>query len=84
MTWFDGDSDAWPRLLRFLALHALFGTVAGAFFAIFLIVMNVEGLADLLMQGDRAVIGAAMLIGAFGLTFGAAAMGTAVMLLPRR
>lgn len=83
MQWFDGDSASCPRIVRFLGMHAVLGAVCGLVLAFCLIATNFAGLADLLSESDTVVLGTAMLAASFALTFGAAAMGTAVMLLPR-
>jgi len=83
MTWFDHDSARFPRLLRFLGLHAAIGGGVGAALAVALIASNVGGLLDLLWASDAVVIGSAMLVVGFVLTFSSAAMGTAIMMLPR-
>lgn len=80
---FDGHSERFPKLLRFLALHALFGGVAGVLTAALLIASNVAALYELLVASQSLVIGTVMLCGSFAVTFASAAMGTAVMLLPR-
>lgn len=81
--WVDGDSASCPRLLRFLALHAVIGAVCGAVAAALLIGLNAAGLRDLLAAGNAMGIGSAMLTIGFALTFASASMGTAIMLLPR-
>ena len=83
MQWFDGDSAACPRIVRFLGVHAVLGAACGLILSFSLIAMNFAGLGDLLSESDTVVLGTLMLAGSFAVTFGAAAMGTAVMLLPR-
>ena len=82
MTWIDGHSARFPRLLRFLAFHAALGAVAGLVLAMVMIGANVAGLRDLMVASEALVLGSAMLAISFALTFASASMGTAIMLLP--
>lgn len=83
MRFVDGHSDRFPRLVRFLALHAMFGACLGTIAAGALILANVGGLYDLMAASSALALGSAMLMVSFALTFASAAMGTAVMMLPR-
>jgi hypothetical protein len=72
-----------PKLVRFLAGHALLGGVVGGFVAGALLWLDVGGLGTL-FSGERSLIALIVLyFGSFVLTFASAAMGTAVMLLPK-
>lgn len=78
-----GESEGLPYLVRFLALHAGFGALIGIGVAGLLLWLDVAGLGTLFV-GERAQVAITLLFfGSFALTFAAAAMGTAVMLLPK-
>lgn len=72
-----------PKLVRFLAGHALLGAGVGLLVAVALLWLDVGGLGTL-FAGERSMIALIILyFGSFILTFASAAMGTAVMLLPK-
>jgi hypothetical protein len=72
-----------PKLLRFLAAHALIGAAAGTVAGVALIATNTAGLYDLMAASNTMAIASFMLVSSFALTFAGASVGTAVMLLPR-
>jgi len=72
-----------PKLVRFLAGHALFGGLVGCVIASAFLWLDVGGLGTL-FAGERSRVALIVLyFGSFILTFASAAMGTAVMLLPK-
>lgn len=72
-----------PTLLRFLAVNCAIGVAAGWTFLAMLIWQDVAGLRRLIASSSAPEIPAIMLIVMFAITFGAAAMGTAVLMLPK-
>ncbi len=70
-----------PHLLRFLAINCAIGIGAGWFLLLLLILSNAAGLKDLILGSDAPALPVAMLAAGFAITFGSAAMGTAVMAL---
>lgn len=72
-----------PKLVRFLVGHALLGGVVGLGIALAFLWLDVDGLGTL-FAGERSWAALVVLyFGSFVLTFASAAMGTAVMLLPK-
>lgn len=71
------------KLLRLLALNALFGFSLGAICALFVVHANIGGIGDVLADSESRAIAYLLLIAGFGLTFASAAMGGAIMLLGR-
>jgi hypothetical protein len=71
------------RLVRFLAVHATIGVLAGSAAATALLLADVGGLGSLVHDTASPGPALALLYGGFALTFGSLAMGSAVMLLPR-
>ncbi|MXU66103.1 hypothetical protein [Oceanomicrobium pacificus] len=69
-----------PKLLRFMALHALWGMVLGCGVLFALIWTDTFGLGRLLSQ-DGSGLATFVLFFQMALTFGAIQMGVAVMLL---
>lgn len=79
------QSEEWPRmpqLLRFLCLHMGIGLAAGVVVASLMILVNVAGLKDLLIEERNPFIAIFLLYAFNALTFGSVAMGIAVMTLP--
>lgn len=72
-----------PPLLRFLAVNCAIGVAAGWAFLGTLIWLDIAGLRQLIVNSSAPAIPLLMLIVMFAITFGAAAMGTAVLLLPK-
>lgn len=69
------------RLVRFLVRNALVGIATGWSLLAALLWGEAFGLRRLVFGGDHAAIALAMLAAGFAITFGSAAMGTAVFLL---
>ena len=72
-----------PRLLRYLALHALIGAAIGVSAAGGLLYLDVAGLGTLFAASDMKIEAGILLFAFFALTFGSLSMGSAIMLLPR-
>ncbi len=72
-----------PALLRLLALNGAVGVAAGWLFLAMLLLTDVNGIGGLIWQSSAPALPLGMLAGGFALTFGSAAMGSAVMLLGR-
>jgi hypothetical protein len=72
-----------PRLLRYLALHAIFGAGIGICAAASLLYLDVAGLGTLFAASDMKIEAGVLLFAFFALTFASLSMGSAIMLLPR-
>lgn len=70
-----------PHLLRFLAINASFGIVIGGVAATALLWWDIGGLGTLFANSRHPFIAGLLLYGGFAVTFGSAAMGTAVLFL---
>lgn len=70
-------------LLRFLAIHLIFGIAAGWTLLAALIAFNVARLRHLLFVPEINWLALFLLMFFFAITFGSASMGTAIMLLER-
>lgn len=71
-----------PPLFRFLALNCVAGIAASWLFLAGLLWLDTGGLRTLLTGSPDGAIAIALLAGGFAVTFGSAAMGTAVWLMP--
>ena len=71
-----------PMLLFFLAVHCGMGVAMGVAVAALIVLFNVAGLKDLLVNSSEPVIPTFMLFALFALTFGSLKMGIAIMMLP--
>ncbi|MEM8657291.1 MAG: hypothetical protein AAF813_06615 [Pseudomonadota bacterium] len=69
-----------PKLVRFMAFHAIQGFVIGSALLLGFIWLDILGLGTLL-QKDHSGLATAVLFIQNGLTFGAVSMGIAVMRL---
>ncbi len=69
-------------LLRFMAVNCALGIAAGWIFLTALFVTDAWGLATRIANAADPIVPLVMLFAIFAITFGAAAMGTAVMLMP--
>jgi hypothetical protein len=70
-------------LVSFLACNCLAGMIAGWIMLGGLLWLDVAGLGGLVMASDLFPLPLLMLLAAFALTFGAVAMGSAIMGLGR-
>ncbi|GBD42880.1 hypothetical protein HRbin40_00340 [bacterium HR40] len=71
------------KLVRFLLRHALLGIAFGWTLLALLLYADLFGLAGLVRTSDHGWLAVALLAFGFAVTFGSAAMGTAVFLLER-
>lgn len=71
-----------PKLLRFLGIHCAIGVTAGWILLLLMVLTNTGGLRDLLTGSSNPLVPLLLLGAGFGITFGSASMGAAVMLLP--
>ena len=71
-----------PLLIRFLLLHAAIGIGAGWLMLAGLLATNAGGLANLVCGSAAPSLPLAMLMFGTAVTFGSAAMGAGVMMLP--
>ena len=69
--------------MSFLAVHCLAGVIAGWTMVGGLLWLDVAGLGVLVMSSDLFPLPLLMLLAAFAITFGAVAMGSAIMGLGR-
>lgn len=69
------------RLLRYLLIHCAGGIAAGWLMLAGLIWVDAAGLGTLIAHADGAFVPLFILAASFAVTFGSAAMGTAIMLL---
>ncbi len=74
--------DKVPKLLKFLGLHAMLGVIIGIALGAALLYADVAGLGTLLLHSDMPVLASALYFSGFAVTFGNAAMGSAIMLMP--
>lgn len=70
-----------PRLVRFLVRNALLGIAAGWSLLVLLLYTDTFGLGRLVTGSEHGWLAVVMLAAGFAITFGSAAMGTAVFLL---
>jgi hypothetical protein len=78
----NGRAPRLPPLLRFLALHFLLGSAIGVAFVSLLVMTNVAGLHDLLIEAEDPMLPLLLLYAFNVFTFSSATMGIAVMMLP--
>jgi len=73
-------------LLRLLIVNGAFGALVGCSAAAGLLLTDAGGLATLIGEAGTGtqVAASALLFGGFALTFASLAMGSAIMLLPKR
>jgi hypothetical protein len=71
-----------PRLIRFMLLHAAIGIAAGWLVVGGLLATNTGGLADLVFRSSVPALPLVMLMIGTAITFGSAAMGAGIMMLP--
>jgi hypothetical protein len=71
-----------PPHLHFLGMHLVLGGAIDVGFVSLLVLLNVAGLKDLLVEADDPLLPMLLLYGFNVLTFSSVAMGIAVMTLP--
>lgn len=69
-----------PKLVYFLARHILLGAIVGWAFAGALVYFDVGGLGTLIFNSSQKWVAIALLAWFFPITFGSAAVATAVLL----
>lgn len=69
------------RLVRFLVRNALLGIAAGWSLLVLLLYTDSLGLGRLVRDSEHGWLAVLMLAAGFAITFGSAAMGTAIFLL---
>lgn len=76
-----GDPNP-PSLLVFLGMHCAMGVAAGTVCAAIVVLIDLGGIKQLLVNSSEPFIPMFVLFTMFALTFGAVKMGTAIMSLP--
>jgi hypothetical protein len=71
-----------PKLLRYLGLHMMAGIAIGVIVASAMILGNLAGLKDLLVEAQEPFVAMFLLYAFNALTFGSVSMGVAVMTIP--
>jgi hypothetical protein len=71
-----------PPLIGFLLRHCALGAAAGALLLAGLVGFDVGGFGDLIWRSESPLLVLVVLQWAFTITFGSAAMGSAIFLLP--
>jgi len=71
-----------PTLIRFLGLHMAKGVAIGVIVASLMIMSNLAGLKDLLVEAQEPFVAIFLLYAFNALTFGSVSMGIGVMTLP--
>jgi hypothetical protein len=69
------------KLVRFLIRNALLGIAAGWSLLVLLLYTDAFGLGQLVRASEQGWLAVLMLAAGFAITFGSAAMGTAIFLL---
>lgn len=71
-----------PKLLKLLAINLAIGIVIGLLFLTILIVTDTAGIGTLIWQSSDPFLAILLLGVGLCVTFGSAAMGSAVMMMP--
>ena len=71
-----------PHLIRFLGLNMGIGVAIGVIVASMMIMSNLAGLKELLIEAREPFVAVLLLYAFNALTFGSVAMGVAVMTMP--
>jgi hypothetical protein len=71
-----------PELIRFLGLHMAIGLAIGVIIASAMIMSNLAGLRDLLVDAEEPLVAILLLYAFNALTFSSVAMGVGIMNLP--
>ena len=79
---FDDDDGRIPPLLRFLGLHLILGAAVGIAIASLIILINLAGLKDLLVETREPFIALLLLYSFNVITFSSVSMGIGIMTLP--
>lgn len=70
-----------PPLFRFLGLHLIMGIAIGTAFVSLIVLFNVGGLKELLVESNDGILALALLYIFNVFTFSSVSMGVAVMLI---
>ena len=70
-----------PRLITYLAIHALVGALIGVGLGAALLMMDIAGIGTAFAQTDMKIIAGFVYFGSFALTLSACVTGTSVMFL---
>ncbi len=73
--------DGLPRLVRYLALHAVVGALIGIGLAAALLIADVAGIGKTFARADAKFIAGFVFFGSFALTVSACVTGTSVMFI---
>lgn len=73
-----------PKLIRFLAFHAILGVLVGFALAGALIAFDVAGLGTLIAKAEDPITATILLFFGFAVTFGSAVMGGAILMYGER
>lgn len=76
------NAAAMPALLRFLGFHMVTGLAIGVIVASMMILGNLAGLTDLLVETEQPFVAIFLLYSFNALTFASVSMGIGVMTLP--
>ena len=76
-----GDPNP-PSLLQFLGLHCAMGVAFGIVFAAIIVLVDLAGVRQLLVDSSEPFVPMFLLFARCALTFGALKMGMAIMSLP--
>ena len=79
---FGGAAIIMPKLLKLLAINLAIGVFVGLSFMAVLIYTDMAGLGTLIWQSSNPALALFLLGAGMSITFGSAAMGAAVMMLP--
>jgi hypothetical protein len=72
-----------PAMVWFLLGHCILGIAAGGAVLAGLLIYDIAGIGRLILASESPALAIAMLLGGLSITFGSAAMGFAVFLVPR-
>ena len=77
----EARRDHW-RMLRFMALNALFGSLVGAAVAAAVILLDVGGVGTRIARASNPVMPVLLLVVPFASLFGGTATASAILLMP--
>jgi hypothetical protein len=78
----SGKTQRFPQLIGFLGLHLATGLAIGVIVASLMIMSNLAGLKDLLVEAQEPFVAIFLLYAFNALTFGSVSMGVGIMTLP--
>jgi hypothetical protein len=77
----DNTDYKQPNLLRLFIINGTFGILMGTVMAGMLIFLDIQGLGELSLHNKDGAVAIALLAAGLAITFGGAAIATAIMLL---